>query len=130
MRGLIFIFFILNSVVAIAATHVVGEYTPQQLSQLKIGCQTKEIKSVVLSPVRSEGCRDQIYIRQTEILYPGGFTQMFEYDGANGTPLIEAKYDLLPDTRCVQTIQAQLSVARGTDRTCQNQSKIRVSLVN
>lgn len=107
---------------------VIGEFTPKRLSHLKIGCQDRAIKAVSLVAQRPSSCSGELHIQTVAIAYPN-LNQIFDYpneNGEKGSILTRASFQLLPGTKCLNDLSAQISVHGEIDSRCRDQHKIQV----
>lgn len=108
-----------------------GVYKPEALKNLKVGCFDSEIKSISLRAESSEECEGQVRIRKMSIIYRSGVSQLFEYPsegGQRGSPLTVASFHLLPGTKCLSGLSAEVFVDEKASTRCEPHHKVSVTL--
>jgi hypothetical protein len=112
---------------------IVGVFSPIGMHNFTIKCEKKEIESIQLTAGRPQSCHGNVRIKSLSLTYDSGLSQVFEYSDDTGNPngaiLTTTSFQVLPGTKCVTKIKAQVSVQDETEKNCLSRHRIQVAVV-
>jgi hypothetical protein len=129
---LFFASYALGTLIAMASPDsekMIGDYSLKQMKNLRFACQKNDIKSIKLISGRPSACKGEMRIQSVAVAYESGFQQFFDYpnDGmGRGSPLTTASFNILPRTKCLNAISANLTLKGETNTACLDKHRIRV----
>ncbi|MCB0350642.1 MAG: hypothetical protein KDD38_05625 [Bdellovibrionales bacterium] len=109
---------------------VVGSYAPLSLKNIGVSCSSSDIKTVTLLAGKPKACRGNVRIRNISVKYASGLSQIFEFPnetGRNsGSVLMSTTFRVLPGTKCLNSITADLTVNGERNLKCLDQHRVQV----
>lgn len=111
-------------------SQVVGTYSTAEFKNISINCQADDIASVTVFENRPKSCTGIVRIKSLSITYPTGFRQLFEYPNESeqdeGTTLTQASFQVLPGTKCLAKMTADLILKGEREKKCMSAPRIRL----
>jgi hypothetical protein len=93
---------------AVASSQNLGDFSPAQAAQLRVGCGKSEIRSITLlakKPTDAK-CDQSLTIDSVAVSYDTGFKQFFEFP--SGSTLTSANFRVLPGNKCLNGVTAKI----------------------
>ena len=93
---------------AMASSQNLGDFSPAQAAQLRVGCGKSDIRSITLLAKKPAGgsCDQSLTIDSVAVSYDTGFKQFFEFP--RGSTLTSANFRVLPGTKCLNGVAAKI----------------------